>query len=259
MTRPAVRRCGILRPMLRFVPALLLLSACLPEFPKRDFVADPTADNHGDLITELTGDCDDDHSLAYPCADEVCDGIDNDCDGQTDEETGGGDQYESNDSCSAANNLGGATQGYSYTIDGATLDKQGDEDWFKVEYQEAADLLGSESFKFTIKLSNIQQGHDYDLCVWPQTKSVTYTDKTGAKVEQSPKNQCGPIYDEIDNEGACMGLNIFELGTKEEIYVAEWEGEWFQNDDNTFIIKVFDYDAPDVECAEPYKLELIAQ
>jgi len=72
--------------MTRFLPALLLLSACLPEFPKRDFVADPTADNDGDGFTELTGDCDDDQALAYPGADEVCDGIDNDCDGDADED-----------------------------------------------------------------------------------------------------------------------------------------------------------------------------
>ena len=31
-----------------------------------------------------------------------CDEIDNDCDGMTDEETGGGDQYENNDGCSKA-------------------------------------------------------------------------------------------------------------------------------------------------------------
>jgi hypothetical protein len=72
--------------MTRLLPALLLLSSCLPEFPKRDFVADPTADHDGDGFTELDGDCDDAEALAYPGADEVCDGIDNDCDGDADED-----------------------------------------------------------------------------------------------------------------------------------------------------------------------------
>ena len=71
--------------MTRALPALLLLTACLPEFPKRDFVADPTADNDGDGFTELTGDCDDTRSGVYPGAPELCDDQDNDCDGRSDE------------------------------------------------------------------------------------------------------------------------------------------------------------------------------
>jgi hypothetical protein len=72
--------------MTRTLPFLVFITACLPDFPKRDFTEDPTGDYDGDGFTEIDGDCDDNEPLAYPGADEVCDGIDNDCDGDADED-----------------------------------------------------------------------------------------------------------------------------------------------------------------------------
>ena len=43
------------------------------------------ADGDGFLVDE---DCDDDESMINPAATEVCDGLDNNCDGQIDEGTG---------------------------------------------------------------------------------------------------------------------------------------------------------------------------
>ncbi len=44
-------------------------------------------------MTDEGGDCDDLDPSTYPAADEICDGLDNDCDGATDEEPVDGDRY----------------------------------------------------------------------------------------------------------------------------------------------------------------------
>ena len=57
--------------------ALLLLAACL--YPSD--TAEPPDDFDKDGVTEADGDCDDAEPRAYPGAIELCDGLDNDCDG----------------------------------------------------------------------------------------------------------------------------------------------------------------------------------
>ena len=42
-------------------------------------------DKDGDLYSDICGDCDDNDNLIYPSAEEVCDGKDNNCDGNIDE------------------------------------------------------------------------------------------------------------------------------------------------------------------------------
>jgi hypothetical protein len=73
---------------------LLLLAAC------GDKAADDTADSStaepspfetdddGDGLSEADGDCDDDNATISPGAEELCDGVDNDCDGTIDDGAG---------------------------------------------------------------------------------------------------------------------------------------------------------------------------
>jgi len=67
-----------------------MLSCSGEELPETHTV-DRDRDGHsavytdGELVPELSEDCDDDSSKTHPGAEEICDGEDNDCDGEVDE------------------------------------------------------------------------------------------------------------------------------------------------------------------------------
>ena len=71
---------------MRFL-SLFLLTACVGDFNTRTFIEDPNHDYDGDGHTEVEGDCNDNQPNAYPNAVELCDGFDNNCDGNIDEST----------------------------------------------------------------------------------------------------------------------------------------------------------------------------
>ena len=61
---------------------LLMLIACFPEIRKSEedrFIDNPSVDNDGDTFSEEDGDCNDRDDEIHPDAEEVCDGVDNDC------------------------------------------------------------------------------------------------------------------------------------------------------------------------------------
>jgi len=74
---------GAVRPWLLLVG---LCAGCLSS--QEDYLAVRTTlvDDDGDGWTEAQGDCDDAHPQSHPGAPELCDGLDNDCDGQVDQE-----------------------------------------------------------------------------------------------------------------------------------------------------------------------------
>ncbi len=80
-------------PVLLILTALLF-SSCAPELTGFNPV-DPSHDNDGDGVTELDGDCHDGDPAQFPGNPEVCDGIDNDCDGEvpSEEQDDDGDSY----------------------------------------------------------------------------------------------------------------------------------------------------------------------
>ena len=65
----------------------LLLNGCLPSFTEKQFIDNPNDDFDGDGQTEIEGDCDDSRAEAFLGAVEICDGLDNNCDGEIDEST----------------------------------------------------------------------------------------------------------------------------------------------------------------------------
>jgi hypothetical protein len=69
---------------------ILLLLACVePPLPPEALFGDLD----GDGVTSDEGDCNDDDPAIHPGAEETCDGVDQDCDGEIDEEATDGDRW----------------------------------------------------------------------------------------------------------------------------------------------------------------------
>ncbi|HND34163.1 MAG TPA: putative metal-binding motif-containing protein, partial [Myxococcota bacterium] len=62
----------------------LLLMGCLYDKDRLDWVYTQLEDDDGDGYREIDGDCDDSSSAVHPEVDEICDGLDNDCNGDAD-------------------------------------------------------------------------------------------------------------------------------------------------------------------------------
>ena len=75
-------------------------STCSDDCDDADALLTP-ADSDSDGFSTCTGDCDESEPGVYPAAVELCDGLDNDCDGTvpTDESDGDGDGYALCDDC----------------------------------------------------------------------------------------------------------------------------------------------------------------
>jgi hypothetical protein len=98
---------------------------------------DDEDDRDGDGFTTADGDCDDNDWYTYPGADEYCDGADNDCDGEADEDFWG--YEESNNVLGSAMNLGEididgiSTDATSVEVLDLSLHNADDEDWFRFD------------------------------------------------------------------------------------------------------------------------------
>ena len=172
---------------------LLLIAACLPDLgPSRtgeplwsnpdaldadtvDSALDLTdADGDGFYLEE--GDCDDQDAQTHPGAEDVCDGRDQDCDDEVDEDAAG-DDFEPNDQTAAP--LGSVTNS-SLTIE-AWLTDEGDLDRYSFSHDDGW-YLGPD---MEIRLNDLAANSDYALRLIGPGGDVLAeaNDKTGGKAE----------------------------------------------------------------------------
>lgn len=123
--------------------------------PDTGTVPPELTDDDLDGFSEADGDCDDDNSSIYPGALDVCDGLDNDCDREVDEDAVADDIWEPNDD--VANELGRINEDGNYSIAGF-LHNDDDLDKFRFTLED-----GWEEFKITATLSNIPSDATYML------------------------------------------------------------------------------------------------
>ena len=116
-------------------------------------VIDPlNHDGDGDGWTENMGDCDDGDATVFPDNPEVCDDIDNDCDGEVNEDWF--DSYEPNDTSTACYDLGEVDDpilwlGDSLTLSGLTIHEPLDEDWFLFDVDD--DIYDNANFSVLVQ------------------------------------------------------------------------------------------------------------
>ncbi len=101
--------------------------------------------------------------------DELCDGADNDCDGTTDEGLPG-DQWEMNEECRTANNVGDIGEGDEPRLLNGSIYPDGDIDYHWLRVDEKSDFCfpgigGEEPYRVVVALGNLPEGTNYRLCL----------------------------------------------------------------------------------------------
>ena len=122
-----------------------------------DTPSDPErSDDDLDGYTEAEGDCDDDDADVRPGLPDVCDGIDNDCDDDVDEDARAEDPFEPNDSI--AHELGDLDAVGSFEVD-AFLHDEDDIDLFSFVYTDSLIDLDT----LTVELTNLPGDITYKM------------------------------------------------------------------------------------------------
>lgn len=143
-------------------------------------------DDDLDGYTEAEGDCDDDDANVRPGLADVCDGIDNDCDGAVDEESRAEDPFEPNDSI--AHELGDLDAVGAFELE-AFLHDEDDIDRFDFLYTdslidldtltvELANLTGDITYK--MKIVSLESGEEvFEDFTTPSDDALSFTLESG--------------------------------------------------------------------------------
>jgi len=156
-------------------------------------------DDDGDGVTSCDGDCDDDNADSYPSATEICDGLDNNCNGSlpTEESDSDNDGYmvceDDCDDLDAGTNPGE----FDTCLDGADNDCNGVVD----DCCMAVEVDGSTSY--------VDLGHDADL----NLASGSFTAEAWAYLDAYTSYNVSPILSKMSNDGGTShGWTIWIAG-----------------------------------------------
>ncbi|MCP4809912.1 MAG: hypothetical protein GY884_31645 [Proteobacteria bacterium] len=148
-------------------------------------VIDPNNwDDDGDGQTENEGDCDDTDADIYTGNTEVCDEVDNDCDGDVNEDWWDG--YEQNDDEYSYYDLGEVDDGFLWagdtlTISGLTIHGPVEEDWFHID----VDDDWYDNAEFEIQVTGLPTAGNWTLELWDangSTPSISDSDAGAGKL-----------------------------------------------------------------------------
>ncbi|HJN74994.1 MAG TPA: putative metal-binding motif-containing protein [Myxococcota bacterium] len=147
-------------------------------------VIDPlNHDNDGDGQTENEGDCDDDDAGVYTGNTEVCDEVDNNCDGMVNEPWW--DTYEANESSSSYYDLGEVDDGFLWagdtlTLSGLTIHEPNDEDWFHID----VDDDWYDNADFSVQVTGLPSAGSWTLELWDAngTPAISDSDSGSGKL-----------------------------------------------------------------------------
>ena len=170
-----------------------------------DTGTDLERDDDGDGFSENEGDCDDADADVHPDRTDECNGVDDDCDGQADEDAALDDAYEPNDS--NASDLGELVEGTPFSVTAILYnDEDVDRYGFYIDDLTLADW-SFEVFTVTVNLSGIPDTATYLLSVERLT-SDTGEVETGVV---SSEFGSGSITIEIEDGSGVDDSGFFEL------------------------------------------------
>ena len=181
-------------------------------------------DDDGDGYTENEGDCDDTESDANPGETEVCDDIDNDCDGEINESWA--DSYEENNDSSYSYDLGEVDDGFlwagdSLEVSGLTLHQTDDEDWFYF----SADDDWYDNVDITVGVSPMLSSGSYVLELYMWT---------------------GSSWNLEDSDSGSGNLLVY------------YEGSLLDFDEDEFLVRIYSNTWPDESCEDDFDLYIEA-